>query len=75
MMLAMSGRLPIKHLMVFLLQLLSMEIPIQTAPCPTYLDKDFLGVPAKVNLIPGQFIQMVHMWVALLLKSMSSKHK
>lgn len=61
MMLAMWGQLPIKRSMVYLLQLLKMETPLRTALCLICLVKNFPGVLAKVNLIRGQFIRMVHM--------------
>lgn len=73
MILAMSGRLPTKQSMVFPLQLLKTEIPRRAASFLSYPDKNSLGVRAKVNLIQGQFIQMVHMWVVLPQKSMSLK--
>ena len=61
MMPVMWGQLPIKRSMVALLQLLVVEISQRTALCLTYLVKNSPGVPAKVNLIRGQFIRMVHM--------------
>jgi len=53
MMPAMSGRLLTKQSMVFLLQLLRMEIPRRVASCLSYLDRNSLGVPAKGESHPG----------------------